>query len=503
MSLISKMNSKDCHLESYSKLLSSLVAFDTPALNAVIDRCILFLERDEFLRIPAEEQIFFNLMSTMSQNEEIIKSVIQSNLPSTICGHIGRILNALSSVALDNLHSNLSSIDILLKYIYSALSCFDFKEWIGSMENCTFLQPLLEFLSTAYLEKCLLIKPAYGHELILGVIHKLQHITIMLIRRMTSFNRQNQAGFVNVLKTLLSQETRPEFSLVNNSFLKRLVLQLVLQEETVLVELNRANGKRDDTDRTLLDHSYLNLKQIITMHLRLSDRLSSIFREQKISQPFPNEKPKQPSGPSEIGSTTQYEDWSEEADWNDNANMSVLFASANSATAKRQLKPESVSNDNQGSTASYCIEYYHSSVSKDPLPTDLTVGQIINILERNQNPCKNGRLTLHVRVTKMTKENPNNLTQIAMLQSQTYPTLLHVFAADGGIQLLAKHSRISLSGEFGQTVSTSIGFLMKFVSLVGFSDMFLKENQKAEYLLRLMLGEEENSNGGMLVTLFF
>lgn len=497
------MELSDCLLKNCSKLLSSLAVFNPRALDAILTRCIFHVTNHKSSGFAKEGKVFLAVISTMSRSEAIAKLIIDSDLPSIVCSLIQEIVVHLSSSTEDNLGSFLCSLHVLLKYLCTALNCYAFKEWLGQLENCSFVHPLLEFMSTAYLDLCLQSKYGNDRAAILGKIHQLQHTTIKLLKRMTSFNGRNQMVFVDVIEKLLSHDVKAERSLINNSFLKRLVLQLILEEEAIVVELRRLNGA---VSKCLISHDELqkmgrssqDFSTVTRRRLSLSDRLSSLFPEVKDAPPCSNEKPKQPSVANEVGSTFQNDDWPEDADWNDHSNMSVLFASANSASAKRQSRLDSTrASKKESINTSYVIEYYHGGISKDSLPHDLSFGQILHILQRNSLPCINGVLTLHVDIKVKAREVPNNLTQIAMLQSDACPTLLHVFAADGGIQLLARHSRSSLSGEFGETISSSIGFLMKFVSLTGFSKMFLKDNQKAEYLLRLMLGEEENRNGGI------
>ena len=488
---------KEHQLKSCSKLLASLVMFDTQSLEAFKDKCLCLLEKNDLFGVSDEEKVLLNVLSTMGQNQGVVKSLIESRLPLKICSHIGRVLGILSRANSDDLYRYFLSLYTLLSYIYYSLTAVDFKEWIGSIDNLAFLQPLLEFLSTAYLDKCLVAEGNTNHDSVLGLIHKLQHITILMVKRMTSFNHQNQALFVRVVKKLLSSDTRPETSLFNNSFLKRLVLQLILEEETVIVQFQRGGEAENESECTAMDSFNINLKSVTRARLRLSDPLSSIFSDRKGPQSCPNEKPKKPPIVDEVESTYHFVESPEDADWGDNPNMSAILASAQSAAEKRQGKTESVSNDKAASdSVSYGIEYYLNRICKDSLPLELTIGQILYILEGNKLPCDSGLLTLYVQVKQIADGAQKSLKQLSMLQSDTYPTLLRVFAADGGIQLLAKHSKISLSGQFGQAISTSIGFLMRFVSLSGFSDIFLKESQKAEHLLRLMLGEEESSSGG-------
>ena len=489
---------KDTDVDVYSRLLASLAIFDSHSLDALIKRCLCLLDKNGLHVIGDEEKLLLHVLSTVCQNKVTVQLVIDSQLPSKVLYYIEQIVTDLSSVNPDNLLPHLSSLYTLVGYIYSALSYFEFKEWIGSTINFAVFQALLEFLSAAYLDKCLVATPCHNRDSALGLTHKLQHITIALIKRVMSCSHRNKALFVTVMKKLLEKEASSELSLLSNSFLKRLMVQLILEEETIAIEFRRWNGTECDSTNMELNVPHVDFKIVSRKRMRLSDRLSSIFCVGESALSCPNRKRGLPVSDSKAQPSYQYQEIPENTELN--SNMEVMIASAQSASAKRraQAVDEFVKKcKKRPRRVVYDVEYYHSNISKDPLPHELTIGQVLYILEGNRLSCNDGHLTLHVRVKPRNEKPVNSLKQISMLQSDTYPTLLRVFAADGGVQLLAKHSRMSLSGQFGQTISNSIGFLMRFVSLTGFSDIFLKENQKAEYLLRLMLGEEESSSGGM------
>lgn len=493
MSVLNDMDVTEHRFKECTKLLSVLSVLDENALHTVLADCNSAIECNETWKLADAASNALSIASIVSQNEKNSKVVITARLPSKICSLLQSMVNIVSNTTPADLRGYLASMHSLLQFLINSLECSLFQEWLGSINNSSFLKPLIQFLSMAYLDKCLLTKDENERDLILSDIHKLQSTTIRLVKRMVLFNPANQIVFVSIIKSLLFKETRPEFSLINNSFLKRLVLQLILEEDEVDVYVERlqnatsVSSQRNDTPQSRFKH-------MIMKRLRVSDTLGSIFPIPEKSTAATEVQPKQTATANEYSAITQPEDWLDDGEWAD------LYSSAKSAAEKRHAKPHPETEAKKDTTNKLlCIAYYDKDVSKEALPHELTIGQLMYAHGNTKQSNSHRTLSLYAEVYKEEKGKEKRPLSNELLTMPCQPSLLHVFAADGGIQLLAEHSRISLSGEFGQTVSTSISFIMKFVPLAGFSNMFLNETKKAEYLLRLMLGVEENSDGGMLI----
>ena len=496
------MDLRDCRFRIYSKFFTALGNIDTVIVEKVISDCFSAFNVKETFRIAERGNNCLSIAAISSQNDLNNKIIVNSTLPLKICEVLQDVLKAVSGPVTQNLLGYLSSMFLLLKFLIHALQTDPFKNWFGSPGNCSFLGQLIHFLSVAYLDKGLLVKDNLQTDRLLGHIHRLQSATVTLVKRMVSFHRQNQLVFIDILKSLLSKECKVDLGLMNNSFLKRLVLQVILDEEEVVVQLKR----RDDNENVSESpqrKTLVTMENMVSKRLRLSDSLSSLFPVTNEDKAPKEERPKQPVATNEPSTGFHSEDWFDDGDWNDGPSYSVLFATANSATQKRQQKQNEASSEKgTGNELPLVIDFYHPCIVKKPLSHDLTIGQVIYILDSRSEPYTNGSITLFAEVREQVKDDVHCLTQYAMIKAATYPSLLRVFAMNGGIQLLANHKRMCLSGEFGKTISVSISFLLKFVQLSGFSDMLLKEPRKAEYLLRLMLGVEHNSDGGQLVILF-
>ena len=498
MSVVNRMDVTDCRFKGYTKLVTVLSVLDENALHTVLADCNAAIECNETWKLAEAASNALSIASMVSQNEQNSKLVIAASLPPKICSLLQSMVNIVSNTTPTDLRGYLASMHSLLQYLINSVESSLFQEWLGSVNNSSFLRPLIQFLSMAYLDKCLLSEDANERDLILSDIHKLQSTTIRLIKGMVLFNPANQIVFVSVIKSLLFKETRPELSLINNSFLKRLVLQLILEEDEVDVYVERLQSDTSVSPQRN-DPPQSRFKNMIMKRLRVSDTLGSIFPIPEKNTAATEVQPKQTATANEYSAIIQQpEDWLDDGDWAD------LYSSAKSAAEKRHPKPHPETETKKDTTDKLlCIAYYDKDVSKEALPHELTIGQLMFAHGNTEQSNKHRRLSLYAEVYKEEKGKEKRQTSVELLTTPCQPSLLHVFAADGGIQLLAEHSRVSLSGEFGQTISTSIGFIMKFVPLAGFSNMFLNETKKAEYLLRLMLGVEENSDGGMLIYVKF
>ena len=479
-------------------LLSCTTVVDRSCLEKMTNECIHTLEIDDKSDRHTLQNTTLPIISILTRNEENCRYIISTLLPEKV---FERILFILAHVSGDKtlLRSQLSALIVLIDYFLCSADSPLFRTWIGHPSHCTFLKPLIVFLcSAAYLEKCLLAVNLDDRGLLLSDIHSLQSLTVMFIRKLVSCNLCNQKVFVDIIKDVLFKENFSGMSINNNSFLKRLVLQVILEEPEVTVVVTRADSTQS---REINIAGYLNknIRRSVVKRLRLSDPLSMMFRPTKTKKlTKKSENGSAAAAGTEPLKTSLFADnWADEGDWAEPADVPMLVTSAKYAAEKRQSKaPITASGSQEKSQMKYDMLLYNPLISENALPQGLTAGQVLHLLAANEHGSQNSSFVVRADIVPNTKGSKKRATEDCLLSSPSYPSLLRIFAADGGIEMLAKHNRSVLAGEFGKAIATSVGFILKFVTLTGFSDVFLKESKKAEYLLRLMLGVEETSEGG-------
>lgn len=166
------------------------------------------------------------------------------------------------------------------------------------------------------------------------------------------------------------------------------------------------------------------------------------------------------------------------------------------------------------------ITYFHKALSSAHLPVKLTVAQIVAALIEKGFPPGMDYLELDFQKGCMQSQEPDNSVE------QVVPLLspLQSFASFGGLGIVstclpsntpqASHSTInhpsyssclalplSLSAAVLSTVPAhSLAAFGLFVRLPGYSEELLKDRFKAQYLLRLLLGAEDDGEGGKQIT---
>lgn len=123
------------------------------------------------------------------------------------------------------LHAN--HVGTILKFFTSLCSTSIMKDWLGSPEGSVFWFPLLSYLDQKTSESS-----GFGYSWELStVIPQLEALTTKLLSQATSVHHANQQLLARVLSDLIASHM--------SGFTRRLVLQLLLENEKVLVCINR------------------------------------------------------------------------------------------------------------------------------------------------------------------------------------------------------------------------------------------------------------------------
>ncbi|KAI5741460.1 hypothetical protein M8J76_013823 [Diaphorina citri] len=126
---------------------------------------------------------------------------------------------------------NANHVGTILKFFTSLCSTTVMKDWLGTPEGSVFWVPLLRYLDQKTSEGT-----GFGYSWELSsVIPQLEALTTKLLSQATSVHPGNQTLLARVLSDLITQHTQTQMS----GFTRRLVLQLLLESEKILVCIDR------------------------------------------------------------------------------------------------------------------------------------------------------------------------------------------------------------------------------------------------------------------------
>ena len=505
------MQSKTVLFQGVASLLCSLSRIDKELVKELTQACRSNFPENPTLLYKRNEDNVIQFTAFVSRPSENFNFMMHSGLPHIICTAITHSLGASLTVPILNV---LYELKILLNYFIIASDNVEFKKWIGSEENKALWKTLIVRLSSSVAGK------VDDNGLYVKEIHDLQSATVLLFRKLFRHSHYSQQLLVDVLKEILFERSVNHGLLASNCFLKRLILQLILDEEDIQVLLEPYD--RDTLSSERDSHYFPELTQLrnrldnrVVKRMRLSQPLSAICpfvpKEEKTETPVDPRVTAVSEGLSTYSSpyTTSYtQTWpslgvsQHPVGMNDPGDVALMMSSAKSVTTKRQTKPSgSDPNSDNASKAQYSVTYYHQGIDGglSALPSKMMVGEVIEILRGRGIDCSSGMITLKCNVQYCSKEDSKEQKGEIEYKSILYSSLLHVFSANGGLELLARWKGEHMNGELGDSLSNSIAIILKLVPLPGFANMLLEERRKAEFLLRLMLGVEENSEGGELI----
>jgi len=338
--------------------------------------------------------------------------------------------------------------------------------WFVSEHDKSFWKPLLENLCFAN----------YSSATHCSTMFSIQMLTISLFRRFLYLNHSNQSIFSTICSELLhcysecSLDTTVNYS---NSFIKLILLQLVICEENV----------------TVFFESRHSIRTILSKHkcqIPLSATLTDLENKIKSSIQYANK---------ETINNSSKENTQED---NPNASMGTLsdciVEAGKAAVLKRsqKLKKETATQDKLMRDAE--IQFYISKVSAQPLPKKLMIGQMLQRLHEIDPtdlltpPLLEYRVSCKKPTIKVEEEDTN------LLETSFYPTTLHTFASLNHLPLLATLM-------VNEKADRCKRLFCLILPLPGFSKVFLQDRAKAELLLRIMLGVKQTKNGQVIQSL--
>lgn len=330
-----------------------------------------------------------------------------------------------------------------------------------------------------------------------------------------------------------------------SGFIRQLILQMLLEEETVPICLHLENDLNLQTFRGFdffhkhgwhprfgAGHSFVVVSAKLSMSLQeLSEQ---ILRPPKVDKPVettPEEKFPKPTieGMADPNDFGQYEgfEFLESVSLAAGLNVKSKRAEKNEASAAKESNPAVIHNYNQRSNIS--CSFYHELLGDLPLPQSLTLSQLLQSLMNKGLPCGSSFLELTCKTKGETSLQDTVSTASPLL------TPLDIFAKQDGLAQLSIHLPCHIIMPLSTTPDTEAGgsegdnsevrlpsyptqlplplvslpasvlstvpahslvAFGLFIRLPGYNKVLLQDRLRARYLLRLLLGSKQDGDGG-------
>ncbi|KAI5705732.1 hypothetical protein M8J75_001299 [Diaphorina citri] len=332
---------------------------------------------------------------------------------------------------------NANHVGTILKFFTSLCSTTVMKDWLGTPEGSVFWVPLLRYLDQKTSEGT-----GFGYSWELSsVIPQLEALTTKLLSQATSVHPGNQTLLARVLSDLITQHTQTQMS----GFTRRLVLQLLLESEKILVCIDRPAVSTAGEVSSALPHPHpsfgIGHKQHL-LHLPTDTSISDILLcNLSTSSDIPS---------MVKNSFKQGKEQSKERDpqlWEIQETLSATLTAGNTAKDKRlkdsknaavkPLKKRSLSTAGDSSVLSFSQLVWtvrHEQIP-DELPHGLTLSQLLYLY-----PPSTPHLKLSITPPSGSQSSGDNDEKNAsLLNTPHLQTPLQVFSQLGGLALLAQH----------------------------------------------------------------
>lgn len=504
-------------------------------------------------------------LATASQSSITSQLLLNSGLLEMMAGGIVEFCQAGgNSQGLDKHPSTVDplpksnlSID-LLPHLLNFLTCCSqepaIKDWMGETGYQLWFLLLSQLCRGRHVQS----NPFFGPPGVVPSIPShtkfaMETATVDLLCNCVHFHLRNQERMASLLVETIGVENSENGSIdmktnVNtqvNGFLRQLILQMLLEEETVLICVHVENDLNLQTMRGFdffhkdgwhprfgAGHSFALLSaKFSTTLLELSEQILrpkvSKPVETTLEEKFP--KPTAVEGMADPGEFSQYEgfEFLESVSLAAGLNVKSKRAEKSEASTVKENNPDNGQSQNQRKSMS--CSFYHDILGNMCLPQSWTVAQLLQHLMSKGLPC--GTSYLEVTCKTQDGKTEDNSTNSAPLL-----TPLDVFAKQDGLVKLSMHlpchvitpsslapdteteviegdssdkqvpsyptqlplPLVSIPASVLSAVPahTLVAFGL-FIRLPGYNEVLLKDRLKARYLLRLLLGAKQDGNGGM------
>lgn len=438
--------------------------------------------------------------------------------------------------------NSLEALEKLLEFLTLCLGHHQLKDWLGSEEGSSFWRSLLSFLTDCH-SRVSTRDPSRVSTRDTSLVYvcprvlaSLQTTSLRYFKTCVSGHLRNQQNLARVLFELLARESDDVKPKTLSGFLRRLVLELLLDDDHMTLAVTCSNV----TSQSVVT-SPGNASQSPLWHPRFgtsnSCKLVSVRTNTKgqeiLDTMVVNPLQQLQSLSSGVNDTAQktsetLQDLAELFEFGDLSKHEAftLTSSAFSVKHKRdKKKEEGTSNEGTGVNnpnpdVKLPIENWlcckDGPLAEIPLPKDITVSQIMQTVVEHGQGMGTTCLRLDIRSPMDHNTSIPSEKSCDMISQKSVSTLLEVFSELGGLALIANHlpPRFSLgmssdsnrtaTSLYNPVVVTSLvpghslmGFTM-FLRLPGYASILLENQQNACYMLRLILGVDDSGDGGKI-----
>ncbi|KAK4884383.1 hypothetical protein RN001_000654 [Aquatica leii] len=482
-------------------------------------------------------------IALVSRSPNAIQQLLDSGLPKKLTNAILEFCNTSSDSSIYPM-AKLENVTAVLKFFADVCDEKVMRDWLGSKDGSSFWLPLLQWLCK---------RPSTKRSNLKSEVHtQLEEICVRFLSKCCLCHSNNQSLLAKILCDVISQQRNGI-----SGFMRRLILQLLLENEKVPVSINA-----DETiyKSTAVSYSYLPLHPAFKqthnqalLYLGTNTLLAEIIEQHILfSTTFEIDTPGGNKKDINIKNESM-KSWWEMAIDSDLSMAAGVTAkdkrakdAKNIATSTPILKKKRYATPDNAPTTDV-IEgriIKCAAVSDQPLPVTLSLGQVLRLIEtkgmKTDWPC------IHLVISQSKgsgSEDKNPKVEVnPIIYQRSFSNALQVFSSVGGLALLAQH----LPAVYPETIRTSpsekssseqsesdwvkvegsddiyediedtpgsstpsktSGILPNvpthsltafglFLRLPGYAEMLLKDMKKASCLLRLVLGVTDDGEGG-------
>ena len=441
---------------------------------------------------------------------------------------------------------SLETLEKMLEFLTLCLGHHQLKDWLGSEEGSSFWQSLLTFLTDCYSRvpardsTHVITRDSSRVSVSPRVLASLQTTSLRFFKTCVSGHVRNQQNLARVLHELLARTSDDVIPKSLSGFLRRLVLELLLDDDHVTVAVTCSNvtsqsvltSPGNASQSPLWHPRFGSSNSCKLVSVRVNTKVQEILNTsvvnplqqlQTLSSGVNDTARKTSETMQDLADLLEFGELSKhEAFTLTSSAFNVKHKRCNHGDKKKEqgTSTESTGVSNPNPEAKHPIENWlcckDGPLAGMPLPKETTVAQIIQtVVEHGQSM---GTICLRLDIRSPADRNtiiPSDKS-CEMISQKSVSTLLEVFSELGGLALIANHlpPRLSLemSSESVRTVPsvynpvvvTSLvpghslmGFTL-FLRLPGYAAILLENQQNACYMLKLILGVNDNSDGGKI-----
>lgn len=441
--------------------------------------------------------------------------------------------------------SSLEGLEKLLQFLTLCLGNVQLKDWLGSDEGSSFWQSLLSFLTDCHLRVPTRVFSRISSwdtsrvPICPRVLASLQTTTLRYFKACVAGHARNQQNLAHVLHELLARESDGVACKTLSGFLRRLILELLLDDDHVTLAVtcssvmtqnvvtSAGNASQSPLWHPRFGASNLCKLTSIPVNTKVHEILNTFVMNplqhlQTLSSGVDDSAQKTSETLQDLAELLEFGDLSTHETFTlTSAAFNVKHKRVNHGDKKKEpgisTEGEFVPSPKVKLSTENWLCCEDGPLAGLPLPKDTTVAQIMQaVVEQGQSM---GTICLKLdirpptdRKTMIPGEKPRD-----MVSQKSVSTLLEVFSELGGLALIADHlpPRVSLginsdsirivsSSSYNPAVDTSLvpghslmGFTM-FLRLPGYASIMLEDRPNACCMLRLILGVDDYGDRGEL-----